>query len=451
MEIPTAILVVLVILVIACGLLGGRFRNLQVLRRIHGKSQARLREEISPEQAEAFFSDRDLQKVPEKYRPLSELLLDCGEGNKVYAGNSLEIITSGLRKRELLLEDLRRARKFIFIEYFRFGDDRAGREVRNLLYQKVKEGVEVCLLLNNMTDRLVPRSYYRDMRRHGVNAIPYTHIRTGLYKWIMRINCQNHRKIVVVDGEVGYVGGMNLNDNYFYKWRDTHLRVSGPVIARLMVSFMDSWIGSGGTFSHSLGEFFPKEFPQLPAPLQNKLLQEVVSAPEFPKRTAQLGIEWIVNHAQRYVYVQTPYWVPPKSLLRAFREAVLRGVDVQLMVPREVDTPLMGPVNSTFFKDCLEAGVHLFLRGGEFIHAKTLVADDDISVIGGSNLDWRSFDVNSENDTFIYDEETAQANKRIFLEEKALCQELDLPAWMASRSLGQRFLSVLARLFAFLL
>ena len=237
MEIPTAILVVLVILVIAWGLLGGRFRNLQVLRRIHGKSQARLREEISPEQAEAFFSDRDLQKVPEKYRPLSELLLDCGEGNKVYAGNSLEIITSGLRKRELLLEDLRRARKFIFIEYFRFGDDRAGREVRDLLYQKVKEGVEVCLLLNNMTDRLVPRSYYRDMRRHGVNAIPYTHIRTGLYKWIMRINCQNHRKIVVVDGEVGYVGGMNLNDNYFYKWRDTHLRVSGPVIARLMVSF----------------------------------------------------------------------------------------------------------------------------------------------------------------------------------------------------------------------
>ena len=95
--------------------------------------------------------------------------------------------------------------------------------------------------------------------------------------------------------------------------------------------------------------------------------------------------------------------------------------------------------------------MHLFLRGGEFIHAKTLVADDDISVIGGSNLDWRSFDVNSENDTFIYDEETAQANKRIFLEEKALCQELDLPAWMASRSLGQRFLSVLARLFAFLL
>lgn len=440
--------VVGIIVYCLCGI---NYRYSRALKRIHGKSIEKLKKGISPEQADAWFSNRDLEKVPREYQPLAQLLLDCGEGNKVYDGNSLEIITSGLRKRELLLEDIRSAKHFIHLEYFRFGNDKAGREVRDLLYRKAAEGVEVCFLNNNMIGRFIPRSYFRDMRAHGINVVPFTHIRMGFRQWLMRINCQNHRKIVVVDGRVGYVGGMNLNDNYFYKWRDTHLRISGPVLARLEASFMDSWISSGGEFRQPLGEYFPSSYPQAEAPLKNVLLQESVSAPEFPKRTAQLAIEWILNHARRYVYIQTPYWVPPKSLMKALCEAAGRGVDVQLMLPREVDTPLMGPANRAYYARCMEAGVRVFERGGEFIHAKTLVADDNLSVIGGSNLDWRSFDVNSENDTFIYDEKTAQANKEIFLKEKEFCQELDLPAWRASRSVGQRFLSAIMRPFSFLL
>lgn len=437
-------------LVIYC-LCGIDYRNPVARRRLHGKAMERLKQEITPEQAEAWFSDRDMEQVPGQYKPLAQLLLSCGEGNKVYAGNSFEIITSGLRKRELILEDIRKAKRFIHLEYFRFGDDKAGREVRDLLYQKVAEGVEVCFLNNNMIGRFIPRSYFRDMRRHGMNVVPYTHIRMGLRQWLMRINCQNHRKIMVIDGQVAYVGGMNLNDHYFYQWRDTHLHITGPIVARLEASFMDSWIGSGGSFRHPLSQYISDAYPQEKAPLKDKLLQEVVSAPEYPMRTAQLAFEWILNNARRYVYIQTPYWVPPESILDAMKSAALRGVDVQLMLPREVDTPFMGPANRSYYAECLRAGIRIYERGGEFIHAKTLVVDDGLTVVGGSNLDFRSFDINSENDTFIYDEETALVNKEIFLKEKAFCQELDLAAWNASRSAWQRLQSGFMRLFSPLL
>lgn len=437
-------------LVIYC-LAGITYRNQTVFKRLHGKAVDRLKKEITPEQAQAWFSDKDLEKVPEEYKPLARLMLSCGEGNKVYAGNSFEIITSGLRKKELLLEDIRKARRFIHLEYFRFGDDEAGRQVRDLLYQKVEEGVEVCFLNNNMVGRFIRRSYFRDMRRHGMNVVPYTHIRMGIRQWLMRINRQNHRKILVIDGKVAYVGGMNLNNHYFYQWRDTHLRITGPLVARLQASFMDSWIGSGGTFRHPLNEYISKDYPQEEAPFRDKLLQEVVSAPEFAHRAAQEAFEWILNNARNYVYIQTPYLVLPDSMMQALKNAVSRGVDVQLMLPKEVDTPFMGPTNRSFFQACLKAGIHVLERGGEFIHAKTLVADDGLTVIGGSNMDYRSFDLNCENDTIIYDKETAQVNKQIFLKEKAFCKELELVTWRASRSVWQRFMSAVMWPFRYLL
>lgn len=437
-------------LIIYC-LAGIQYRKASVRKRLHQKAMDLLEKVITPEQAQAWFSDKDLEKVPEEYKPLARLMLNCGEGNKVYAGNSFEIITSGLRKRELLLEDIRKAKHFIHLEYFRFGDDDAGREVRDLLYQKVAEGVEVCFLNNNMVGRFIPRSYFRHMRRNGMNVVPFTHIRMGIRKWLMRINRQNHRKILVIDGKVAYVGGMNLNNHYFYQWRDTHLRITGPIIARLEASFMDSWIGSGGTFRHPLNEYISKEYPQEEAPFRDKLVQEVVSAPEFAHRAAQEAFEWILNNARSYVYIQTPYLVLPDSVMQALKDAVNRGVDVQLMLPKEVDTPFMGPTNRSFFEACLKAGIRIFERGGEFIHAKTLVADDGLTVIGGSNMDYRSFDLNCENDTLIYDKETAQVNKQIFLEEKTFCKELDLVTWRASRSVWQRCLSAVMWPFRFLL
>ena len=436
---------------IAYCLAGIDYRTASAMERLHGRARALFDKEMPPEIAQKWFTDKDLELVPERLRPLSRLLLTSGEGNKVYAHNSFEIITSGARKRELLLQDIRAAKKYIHIEYFRFGDDESGREVRDLLYEKVKEGVEVRFLNNNMIGRFIPRSYFRDMRRHGMEVVPYTHIRMGFRQWLMRINSQNHRKIVIIDGKVAYTGGMNLNDNYFKKWRDTHLRISGPVITRLQASFIDSWIGSGGSLTQPLSAYFCSEYPQEPAPYRDKLLQVAVSAPEYPWPTAQLAYEWILSNATEYVYIQTPYFVPPEPFLGAVKSAAMRGVDVRIMLPKRVDTPFVGPVNRSFYAECLRAGVRIYERDGAFIHSKTLVADDCLAIVGASNLDSRSFHINSEVDTFIYDAEAALASKKIFLEDIALSNELQLESWLSSRRWYDHLASDFLRLFRSLL
>ncbi len=429
---------------------GINYRRPRVRERIHSRSKSLFRRQISPELASRCFSDAFMDRVDEPYRPLVNLLRSCGEGNKVYADNSYEIITSGLRKRELLLEDIRSAKKYIHIEYFRFGNDKAGREVRDLLYRKAAEGVEVRFVNNNMIGRNIPRSYFRDMGKHGIEVRPYTHIRYGWRIWLMRINCQNHRKIVVIDGKVAYTGGMNLNDNYFYKWRDTHLRIEGPVIARLQASFIDTWVSCGGVLSHPLEYYFDIPAASEQNPLQGKLLQVVTDAADNPWPSTQLGYEWILQNAREYVYIQTPYFVPPVSFLHALKGAALRGVDVRVMLPKKVDTPLVGPANRAVYEECMEAGVRIYERSGAFIHSKTLVADDNLCVIGASNLDMRSFHINNEVNTFAYDRETALSCKGIFLADLEMAQELRLPEWKENypwyRALFSSFMRMFYRL-----
>ena len=262
------------------------------------------------------------------------------------------------------------------MEYYRFGNDKAGREVRDLLLKKAAEGVEVRLLNNNLSYWLtIPSKYYRDMTKKGVEVIPFTHIRHGMGTWLYRINHQLHRKVVVIDGQVAYTGGMNLNDNYFYKWRDTHLRITGPIVEGLNASFMESWKASGGRFSYPPEHYSPVPMAQ-EAPLKDKLMQLVSDTPETPSSAMLAAYEWILDNAREYVLIQTPYFVPPKSLIASLAGAVKRGVDVRLMFPRKVDTPFMGTTNKAYYQDCLKAGVRILERGGEFIHCKTLVADD---------------------------------------------------------------------------
>lgn len=433
-------------LVVYC-LCGINYRRDVVRERLHARSW-KLFSRMPEESGRQLFPESIPEQVEERFRPLARMLRACGDGNRVYEGNSMEIITSGLRKREILLEDIRKAQKFIHIEYFRFGNDKAGKEVRDALLQKVKEGVEVRFLNNNMIGRDIPRSYFRNMRKGGIEVLPYTHIRNGFRSFLMRINCQNHRKIVVIDGTVAYTGGMNLNDNYFFKWRDTHLRIEGPVVARLQASFIDSWVSSGGRLSRPLAHYFPLPVPSgWEAPFKDQCMQVVTDAAENRHPATLLGYEWILQNARDYVYIHTPYFIPPTSFLNALKSAALRGVDVRVMLPRRVDTPLIGPANRSVYAECLAAGVHILERNGEFIHSKTLVCDDGLTIVGASNLDMRSFFTNSEVNSFIYDKETALFCKAHFLEDAEGTREWTLESWKNSRTWYQEMGSHFMRLF----
>ena len=422
---------------------GVDYRTVKARNFIHGEAHRRLREEIPPDEVSALFPDDIPESIDSAFTPLVRQNRACWEWNRVYGGNKFEVITSGSRKKELLLKDIREAQRSIHLEYFRFGNDASGREVRDLLIEKAREGVEVRFLLNSIVARRIPRKFWKPMEEAGIQVVRYTSISQGLRLFIMRLNCQQHRKIVVIDGRIGYTGGMNISDNYFNVWQDTHLRIEGPAVARLQASFLDTWISCKGTVEKPLGDYFRKVMPFE----GGKPLQIVSDEADFPWHTTQMAYEWMLGNAREYVYFQTPYFVPPASFLLALKSAALRGVDVRVMIPRKVDTPILSHFNRGYYAECLEAGIKIIETDGEFNHSKTMVADDYLSVVGATNLDVRSFTINNEINTFIYDRETAVSFRKAFEDRLSGANEWTLESWLGSRTIKGMLISSFVRLF----
>ena len=416
--------------------------------KVHGFVRERFRRELPPEVAAQLFALRGVEAVSGPFRSVAVLLQRLNPGNVVSGANGVEIITTGARKRELLLEDLRRARHSIHIQYFRFAGDKAGREVSEILLQKIAEGVQVRLIFPNMSNRDTRPSFYRELERGGVEVLRYMTLWQPLPRLALHVSSQCHRKILVIDGKVAYTGGMNLNDNYFYRWRDTHLRITGTAVARLQASFLDTWLVCGRRLPEPLGAYFTCPVPVEPAPLQGVLVQSVPDAPEYRWPAMLLAYEKILREARDYVWLQTPYFVPPECFLRALKGAAERGVDVRLMLPEKVDTRFFSSINRTFYLECLCAGVKILHHRGVFIHAKTLVADDAVAIIGATNLDERSFRINNEISTLLYGREAARACQDIFLADAREAIPVTLEAWERSYpSLWTRIYTALVRFF----
>lgn len=412
---------------------------------------------LSTQQKDVLFGEGALSKVREDFRPLAKLL--SRSGMAVTEGNDMEIIASGPRKFDLLMDDLSRAEHYIHIEYFHFGDDESSTRVKNLLMKKASEGVKVRFLYENIANFPIRARFYNDMRYAGVEVLKFTNPRAHLFNLVTKLNYRNHRKIVVIDGRIGYTGGMNINDHYFKLWRDTHLRVQGDAVLGLQYTFMESWLTAGGYPSGSIGDYFPLDDgtrrepisgPEQRPLIKDNLLQIRPDEPDGDWPMIQLGYEWVINAAKKYIYLQTPYFVPPESILNALKSAALRGVDVRLMLPLRADNVFMRPTNKSYFTECLEAGVRIFLRGGEFIHSKTFVCDDYVSSIGSANLDYRSFNINYEVNTYIYGETAALASKALFTEDERLCTEVRLDLWN-TRHWSAKLLERVMRLFSPLL
>jgi len=394
-----------------------------------------------------------MQGIEPQYRTLAKLL----SRNPFAApstGNDIEIITNGDRKYHLLLSDLEAARESIHIEYFHFGNDSGSRDIRDMLIRKAREGVKVRFLNENIGNFPIRRRYYDSMREAGVEVVRFTAIRRHLVELITRLNYRNHRKIVVIDGNIGYTGGMNINDKYFLRWRDTHIRVTGPSVAGLQYMFLDSWVIAGGTVDKPLSELMcpdsrpaPTEGASYPL-LRGKTMQVVPDAPySFP--VLQKSYEWAFLNAKEYIYVQTPYFAPSEEMLQTMLAAARSGVDVRIMLPKDTDTPIMGPANRSYYKRCLEEGIRIYERSGKFIHSKTFVSDDYLSCIGTTNLDMRSFTINYEDNSYVYDRETALQCKEIFMEDMGLSTEVtmeDVKKWPWYTLLIQHLVGFLAPL-----
>ncbi len=397
-----------------------------------------------PDGVEAYVEeyDRHFDKIEPDYHGLVTLLAGNNHSRVLY-GSRVEIITDGNRKLELLIADLEAARDHIHFEYFLFRRDAISRRIREILMRKAAEGVEVRFIYDNIANIDIPPAYYNKMRRSGVEVNPFTKITLSSIR--RSLNNRNHRKLVVIDGRVGYVGGMNITSQT-QRWRDVHLRLHGQGVHGLQMNFLQVWYGSGGKLPEGdFSRYFPVQ-----EIFTGNLMQIVPEAPDARFPYFALTVVKAIENARKYIYIQTPYFLPTDPLMRALKTAALSGVEVRLMVSRKSDFVFMDWAIQAGFAEALGAGVRIHEIQGYFSHAKSMVIDDYFSVIGSANLDYRSLELNFEINSFMYDPEVAAQNRDIFLHDVKGCRELTADEWH-QRPWWKKVLQTVMRFFSPLL
>lgn len=343
------------------------------------------------------------------------------------SNNSIEIFTEGNQKFDALIADIEAAQHHIHLVYYIVRDDALGRKLVGALTKKAAQGVEVRFLYDHIGSSHLPRKFFRELREAGgmeaaffPSRIPYLNL---------KINYRNHRKLAIIDGQVGYIGGFNIGDEYlglnkhFGEWRDSHLKVKGGAVLQMQAQFLMDWnLASSGRIN--LNESY---FPVVPFVGSKIGMQLVASGPDTEYQEIKNAYIKMIYSAKETIRLQTPYFVPDESLMTALRIAALSGVKVCIMLPSKPDHFFVYWATHSYLGELLKSGVQVYLYGKGFLHAKTLVVDGKIASVGTANLDIRSFKLNFEMNAFIYDHETAAQLIEIFEEDvlhsRALTQE----------------------------
>lgn len=346
------------------------------------------------------------------------ILMNYNQCGSIYTtGNEVKTYISGEKKFYDLIKDIRSAKSFIHIEYYIFRFDDLGKAIIDELKSKVDEDVEVRLLVDGMGSKNLKQKEIRYIKSLGIK---FSIFFPGAFPRInTRINYRNHRKIVVIDGEIGYVGGFNVGNEYvnrghqFKFWRDTHLKVKGQAVNELNKRFILDWDYASNENFDNIIKYFPK-----PKEYGRVGMQIVSSGPDHMDEYIKIAYMKIINNAKKYVYIQTPYLVPDEPILEALRISALSGVDVRIIVPDKPDHFFMEWVLSANIANLIDYGVKIYRYNNGFIHSKTIVSDDIVSSIGTANMDNRSFRLNFEVNAFIYDGVVAKEQSKIFLNDQ---------------------------------
>ena len=361
-------------------------------------------------------------------------------------GNSLTTFINGEKKFDALINDIRDAKEFIHIEYYIFRMDNLGRTLIDELSKKVKDGVEVRFVVDAMGSKSIRNKDIKYIRSLGIKFHIFF---PGILPLInIRLNFRNHRKIVVIDGEVGYVGGFNVGDEYVNKgdqfdyWRDTHIRIKGKAVNELNKRFILDWdYASEGELKN-----YDKYF-KLQEDSGNIGIQIISSGPDHKEEYIKNAYMKIINNAKESVYIQTPYLVPDEPMKEALKIAALSGIDVRIMVPDKPDHFFMKWILSANMGDLMEWGVKFYTYQKGFIHSKTIVSDGKVCSIGTANLDIRSFQLNFEINAIIYDDKFSKEQEDIFIKDIEDCKLVTMEEY-ENRSRALKIKEALIRLVA---
>lgn len=387
----------------------------------------------------------------EQYQGISEMLF-TDNLSLLTRHNQAEVLINGERKFPELLRSLQLAKHHIHIAYYIYENDQIGNQVANILIQKAAEGVEVRFIYDDFGSSGIRNNIVPKLRENGIEAYPFYEVR--FVKLANRLNYRNHRKIVVIDGETGFVGGINICDKYSNAmgndlfWRDTHLKIKGEAVWTLQHIFIADWNFCSGQKleinAQLFHQFSADEFPE------RTWAQIIASGPDSPHPSILYSYLQIIHLARRELLITTPYFVPGQEFLSALKMAALRGVTIKLLVPGVADSYFVNAASRSHYEDLLAVGVELFFYEKGFVHAKTLVCDEQLSVIGTANLDHRSFDLNFEVNAMLFNEKIAADLKAAFMEDLKTAREIDYQRWK-DRSVIIQFMERLIRLFAPLL
>ena len=383
-------------------------RSQRRVRMIGKKSYSRLLKKPMAE-----YLAQDSCALPINYSRLISLFRNTNQAFP-FDGNRVEAYTLGLSMLQSLLRYI-------------FEDDAIGRLVRDVLMEKARAGVEVRVIYDDVGCWHVPNRFFEEMREAGIEVRSFLKVRFPLFT--SKVNYRNHRKIVVIDGHIGFVGGMNLAERYMRGfswgiWRDTHLLLEGKAVHGLQTAFLLDWYFVDRTLITST-RYFPK--------IENcgtSLAQIVTSEPVGPWKDIMQGLVISISSAKKYFYIQTPYFLPTEAVLVAMQTAALSGVDVRLMLPMRADNRLTHLGSCSYLADVLYSGVKVYFYKKGFLHSKLMVSDDELSTVGSTNVDFRSFEHNFEVNAFIYDTETALQMREIFLQDQRDCVQVFLKNWV---------------------
>lgn len=364
-----------------------------------------------------------------------------------FEGNDVHVFTDGYSMYQELFRRIAKAKHHIHLEFYIFEDDAVGRLLRDLLIDKAREGVSVRLLYDDVGCWDVNPMFYDEMLCEGIEVRSFLKVRFP--QFTSKVNYRNHRKLAIIDGKVGFIGGMNIALRYLKGvpwgvWRDTHICLKGKAVYGIQTAFLTDWFAVDRTLLTS-AQYFPKIDT-----VGTSVAQIVTSDPVGEWHDIMLGLVKAISCAQRYIYVETPYFLPTEQVMAAFQTAALSGVDVRLMIPKKADAFITHKGTMSYLDELMKSGVKVYFYRAGFLHSKLWVADDEWASVGSTNLDFRSFEHNFEANAFFYDEKTVCAMKEIFLEDMKKCITLSQKIW-DKRSFKNKIVESVVRLLAPLL
>lgn len=425
---------------------GQEYRKNKIFNRKHILNK-KVVKEINKELELNRTEKKELKEVLDDKVKLVKLLYSNDE-SPLTLNNEVKILKNGEEKFKYLLKDLKNAKHHIHLEYYIFIDDEIGSQVIEIICNKARDGVSVKVSIDDVGSKLSTNTK-RKLRQSGVEF--YFFMPVLFPSFTGKMNYRNHRKIAIIDGIIGYVGGINISDDYVNKqssshfWRDTHLRIKGEAVKPLQIHFFMTWNFVSDDSLVISKDYFPE------GTFENNLpIQIAASGPDTDWANIMEVLLVAIITATKYAYITTPYFIPNDEFILAMQVAAKSGVEIKLIIPKKSDSWSAKYATNSYLQALLESGVKIYRYQKGFIHAKTVVVDDIFSTVGTSNMDYRSFEINFEINALMYCEEQSKELKKHFNQDLKDCEEVTLSQW-EKRSNLQKFQESICRLLAPLL